>query len=1571
MAKLDQLEIIGPDGKIVFHELSPDKGITNIGVDPDNDIVIDSPRLGAFQAVLDHQHKPFRIMVLNDKGNARIAGQHLAANVFQELNDWQAVDLDGFTLTLLENVDRPESSAAVPSQAKTILSGPQDAAVVVPQAPALPAALPVSLSDLHDELIVAELSAAEWTVDVEQPASGDLTIVNGGRIVASFDVSVEGVDPSWITLDPLHLNLNEGARAVVHFSIVPPRHFTSRAGPHHLALVISSPNYPGHVTRLNATLILHPFFEFTIGNLTPNQQSVSWGKRSGRASYPITNFGNSPAGFNVTALDPENGCQFGFPLDEQVNLVKQAAVKVEPGQVLNVPVAITPLKRSLIRLQSKQYQYTVSTQSLDDPGALRSVAGSLTSRPLMGMLHIAILVLALLVGIYFLFKPQVNSFAAQRAIIRLGEQAVLTWDASPFTSELSISGITEPINASQRQVVTTPLNTATTYTLTGASWLSKLLPFIGNVQKGPISVLAIPAYPKIDTFKIIVPDQLFEGDQVLIKWSTSNAEQVTLTVEGVPTILAKDQFNGELKVVINKDTLIVLEATNKSGAVTRSDFIHPLKADLTKLVFTVDPKQVVKGQPVTVTWDVEGNGIDSINISAFKESLPFVHTLTFFPEASMELVLTVAMRGGKPATLNGVLVEPQLLTVGVIPQAATPKIVIFDVAPDKMTIPGTVQINWSVTGQTSDIVLSKSNTTGATCKDYKNIANKTATVLVGDACINHLTAQGFMTVPVNETTALMLTAFNGDASNPKLFSDTQSKAITVNLKKDVKVTITNVSPSTPQQVGQTFFIQIDIKPLKDGVAVDPKVVGYPEITNTIFVTDGFNHCTITLPDNFCSLKAEKIMGTSLKATYSGDDNYSANASDPVPPLNLVGSPAAIASITYTYSSSKAITIVDTTTSPDPIVVGQNIAISFILKPTSAQPDSAPITGGVTISADGVTVCTVTQLLADASGPLNAAGSCPPFVFNVASLKTLNFQLASDSYNLTQPPMNMIQLRVSKAPTQTVITTAFPTALTVGIPFQMDVSVKAISSGTGTPAGTVEVYDSQDATTILCTINLSGGSSCPSSTFARKASIGGVNRVFVAHYQGTANYEESWSPTVLSDPLTAQPLVNPADSDTILSISQTAGVPSEYGRLAVFSFTIQPKNQGLLKPAGSVSVYMQTGPGPTWLLQCGPVTLSQGSGACSSTLANFNNPNDVIYYAEYTPDVNFKASSSVNVPYSVQKAPTTININSVTPSDPTAFDTPSVNVMFTVSAAGGIRPGGDNVTIFTTNTGTNSVQTYVCSVPNYVFDLNSGKGTCEISHYLTEGISTITAQYVPGSTSSGFLPSPVSSANPPWTHSILKATKINLTVDNRTPTIGVDITATVSVQTLANTSVNRGSVTISATPSNGSLGCTIDLSKQSSCKLNFTSGGQLSYLNASYQDLDPSIATTIYAANPINHFNTGPADFITIQKAVTEIPPITFSKTNPANNEPFLVSFSVLNIQSAVTPKGTAAVSFTPGLACPVSPNPTPNQTANLVNGKGQVQLQISPSGDYCIMVVYSGGTDFVDSLNYRIIHIGP
>ena len=109
------------------------------------------------------------------------------------------------------------------------------------------AGMPATLEpDLTDEMIVVELSEREWTVDVGQTAVLQVTIVNGGELVAQFNVEVEGLDPDWVIFSSSEVRLNERAQETVSIYITPPRSPASRAGTHVFSVVVSSPTYPGH-----------------------------------------------------------------------------------------------------------------------------------------------------------------------------------------------------------------------------------------------------------------------------------------------------------------------------------------------------------------------------------------------------------------------------------------------------------------------------------------------------------------------------------------------------------------------------------------------------------------------------------------------------------------------------------------------------------------------------------------------------------------------------------------------------------------------------------------------------------------------------------------------------------------------------------------------------------------------------------------------------------------------------------------------------------------------------------------------------------------------------------------------------------------------------------------------------------------------------------------------------------------------------------------------------------------------------------------------------------------------------
>src|SRR5688572_2626656 len=102
-AALDQLEVIGPSGEIRFVDLDPNRGVTNIGSHPENDVVLDSPDVAQFHAMLDHRQKPYQLVVFDADGATLIGGVQAAPNTPYPLSNWDTVELDGHSLVLVDN----------------------------------------------------------------------------------------------------------------------------------------------------------------------------------------------------------------------------------------------------------------------------------------------------------------------------------------------------------------------------------------------------------------------------------------------------------------------------------------------------------------------------------------------------------------------------------------------------------------------------------------------------------------------------------------------------------------------------------------------------------------------------------------------------------------------------------------------------------------------------------------------------------------------------------------------------------------------------------------------------------------------------------------------------------------------------------------------------------------------------------------------------------------------------------------------------------------------------------------------------------------------------------------------------------------------------------------------------------------------------------------------------------------------------------------------------------------------------------------------------------------------------
>ncbi|HFD40239.1 MAG TPA: hypothetical protein ENJ31_10400, partial [Anaerolineae bacterium] len=248
------------------------------------------------------------------------------------------------------------------------------------------------------------------------------------------------------------VNLHEGARATTTILISPPRQPSSSAGAHPFSVIVTSPEYPDRQSRLYAMLHINPYYEFSVGELSPKRQTVSYLKRSGRAQISISNKGNSNALFQLQGEDAEKGCTFEFLVPDseeakEVAWANQAEMRVPAGTTVFVSFLITPLSRRLVALRRRTYNYTITATQPEGGLTPRALLGELKMGPLFGPWFLLLMLVGLALLTAFFFRPAAEpSLQADTTTPQVNQEITLTYDASRFPG-LPPSGVFNRLNA--------------------------------------------------------------------------------------------------------------------------------------------------------------------------------------------------------------------------------------------------------------------------------------------------------------------------------------------------------------------------------------------------------------------------------------------------------------------------------------------------------------------------------------------------------------------------------------------------------------------------------------------------------------------------------------------------------------------------------------------------------------------------------------------------------------------------------------------------------------------------------------------------------------------------------------------------------------------------------------------------------------------------------------------------------------------------------------------------------------------------------------------------------------------
>jgi hypothetical protein len=211
-------------------------------------------------------------------------------------------------------------------------------------------------------LIRVVLSAPSVEVQPGQRADLTLTVQNFGEIVDRYLITVEGIDPSWVTISRAEVALFPKEQDQIRITLHPPEGSDVRAGRRGIPIRVSSQENPAEETTVLLSLEIKAQTAVEVA-LRPQRQS---GTREGTFEVLLRNQGNTDLTVQLEATDPAGACSYTFDSPLAV---------VSIGQQRVVRLRVEP-KVPLGEEGARSYPFAVVAQPVEAPELSRQVQGT-------------------------------------------------------------------------------------------------------------------------------------------------------------------------------------------------------------------------------------------------------------------------------------------------------------------------------------------------------------------------------------------------------------------------------------------------------------------------------------------------------------------------------------------------------------------------------------------------------------------------------------------------------------------------------------------------------------------------------------------------------------------------------------------------------------------------------------------------------------------------------------------------------------------------------------------------------------------------------------------------------------------------------------------------------------------------------------------------------------------------------------------------------------------------------------------------------------------------------------------
>ena len=174
------------------------------------------------------------------------------------------------------------------------------------QPPATPISRPPGSTLMQSSTGRLNLVVHPTNTDVSpgQAAEIQIELLNQGTIVDHFQLRLEGLPPSWVTLPDDAIQLMPGAQSSFPITIQPPRESSARSGQHRYRLIARSTNSPDEQAAVSGTVQIRPFTQFA-SDMRPRQIT-----NNGVCRVLVRNDGNFETSYSLNGSDPANAVQF-------------------------------------------------------------------------------------------------------------------------------------------------------------------------------------------------------------------------------------------------------------------------------------------------------------------------------------------------------------------------------------------------------------------------------------------------------------------------------------------------------------------------------------------------------------------------------------------------------------------------------------------------------------------------------------------------------------------------------------------------------------------------------------------------------------------------------------------------------------------------------------------------------------------------------------------------------------------------------------------------------------------------------------------------------------------------------------------------------------------------------------------------------------------------------------------------------------------------------------------------------------------------------------------------------------